>query len=372
MIPRRQLIEILESHNIRYDEYYYKHLEAPPISYFISVRDLAYLNEIATSLKYAARPEFKFKEIDHVMEYRGFYRLGSGTNRLCYYYVESPLVVSKIAFCDVGLKDGPREFINQRYTYPFNSKIFEADPSGTMTLAERGNQITNRDQFESISDMTYLITRYFLTGKYVMDDIGTNYYMNWATRPFDGCPMLVDFPYIYELDHRKLVCNKYMLDGSICGGIIDYDAGYNVLRCQKCGAKYRAIELAKSIENNQITLTGSYRKRTRGGAEMKYKIKVTGNDGNSQVYQVGGIPKETKSIQAQYEESDKAIAEASKALKAAAAVRPPQGKPYNPLSPNMIIGVKDAPSIYTPQKETIVLGNIYIYKKRKHKEKRGI
>lgn len=71
--------------------------------------------------------------------------------------------------------------------------------------------------------------------------------------------MLLDFPYVYKLDGNKLYCTANTPEHGVCGGEIDYDDGFNFLRCTKCGTHYRVKQLAKDIENNKIVVKGSKR-----------------------------------------------------------------------------------------------------------------
>ena len=43
-----------------------------------------------------------------------------------------------------------------------------------------------------------------------MADIGTNFFMNWGIRPGFG-PVLLDYPYVYELDGNKCVNHFFNL-----------------------------------------------------------------------------------------------------------------------------------------------------------------
>ena len=68
--------------------------------------------------------------------------------------------------------------------------------------------------------------------------------MNYGLREGFG-PVLLDYPYVFELDGRKLICNvpEPFQPNGYCGGEIDYDIGYNNLICTKCGKRYLATEL---------------------------------------------------------------------------------------------------------------------------------
>ena len=67
-------------------------------------------------------------------------------------------------------------------------------------------------------------------------------------------PVIIDFPYVYELDGAKLKCQTPLLNSFTgmmepCGGDIDYDAGFNRLICTKCGREYKAMDLAKETKD---------------------------------------------------------------------------------------------------------------------------
>lgn len=86
---------------------------------------------------------------------------------------------------------------------------------------------------------------------------------------------LIDYPYLYELDGNKLYCRKPdpLSQTSKCDGVIDYDDGYNHLVCTKCGAKYKAKELKKDIDSNEIKLV-----KEKG--EYTMNIKISGGSKN--------------------------------------------------------------------------------------------
>lgn len=73
-------------------------------------------------------------------------------------------------------------------------------------------------------------------------------------------PVLLDFPYVFKLDGNKLYCTTKIIEngGRPCGGVIDYDDGFNNLKCTKCGRLYLATELKKEdsliILNNEEDL----------------------------------------------------------------------------------------------------------------------
>lgn len=216
----------------------------------LTPQDIYQLNYIAKNKKLSSQPTTKLKMIKDIMEARGFKRLAGGTNRIAYKYMEDQRFVIKVAYDHVGLSDNISELYNQHILKPFCTKVFEVSPCGTVGLFERVIPISNREQFAQISaDVFDIIVNRFL-GKYILADFGTKFFLNWGVRK-NAHPVILDFPYVYELDGAKLYCNKPDLttESGFCGGEIDYDDGFNTLRCTKCGKTFLASELKLAFEN---------------------------------------------------------------------------------------------------------------------------
>ena len=207
-MSRVSVLESLYSKKKSALEFNYDNLWAPPIRSLLSQDDINELIRIATSLKYNGKINLKYKLINQIMNRRGFRKAHSGTNRVVYNYLEDPRFVAKIAVDRVGMKDNPAEYKNQRYFAPFCCKIFEVDESGVIAFIERVNPITSLEEFLSVSDDIFNMIVTKIIGKYVVDDIGTTKYMNFGLRMNGFGPVILDFPYAYELDGRKLICNK--------------------------------------------------------------------------------------------------------------------------------------------------------------------
>ena len=302
MNGRDELLQMMLSRNITPEEFNFDKLTAPPVHYFLSPQDINDLVYLANSVKYSAKIDFKYKEIDRILKARGFELLGRGTNRVVYKYLENRNICLKVAVDHVGSTDNPREFINQEYLKPFVSKIFNVDPSGTIAVAERVHPISSREEFMNYIDGIYdLITKWFI-GKYVVNDIGTKFFMNWGIRYSTGIPVLLDYPYFYLLDIRKAKCMTVLEDGTICGGDIDYDDGYNILKCTKCGRHYKAIELAKeNVSLNAHSIV-------TGGKNMRAVITI--KKGSN--IEKREINPETKKLEEQYSYAAKVSATAVK------------------------------------------------------------
>lgn len=237
-------------------EFNYDNLWAPPIRFLLSQQDINELYKIATSLKYNDNIEKKYELIDAVMRPRGFKRGNCGTNRVVYNFLEDTSFCMKIALDRVGIQDSPKEYKNQEFFKPFCCKIFEVDPTGVIACVERVNPISSIEEFASIADDVFNMMVTKIIGKYVVDDLGTEKFLNYGIRyNSNGVafgPVILDYPYAYELDGAKLHCSKPIQIGNkefACGGEIDYDAGLNNLVCCKCGRTYSARELAKDDSN---------------------------------------------------------------------------------------------------------------------------
>jgi hypothetical protein len=255
-MARSDILNILYSKDKSPLEFQFDSLFLPSMYYFISPQDVQSLYNIASSVRYSSKIELKYKEIDKIMTNRGFKKFHSGTNRVVYSFLEDQSFVAKIAVDKVGLRDNPDEYRNQHLLKPFVTKVFETSPCGSIGLFERVQPITSRTEFLHVAEDVFELLNKFIIGKYVLEDIGTNYFMNWGLRNGFGL-VLLDFPYCYPLDGNKLYCNKPDSITNIpCGGTIDYDAGFNNLKCTRCGKLYLAQELQEKIENKLLLIKG--------------------------------------------------------------------------------------------------------------------
>lgn len=264
-------------------EFDYDALWAPPIMSIFTQEDINELYRIATSLKYNGNIEKKYELIDSVMRSRGFVKAHSGTNRVVYNFLELPTFIAKVAIDKVGMKDNPAEFKNQNYFKPFCCKIFEVDQTGVIAFVERVNPITSLEEFLSVSDDIFNLMVTKIIGKYVVDDLGASKFMNYGLRyNANGCtfgPVIIDFPYAYELDGAKLICKKPIKlpngEEITCDGEIDYDEGLDGLICTKCGRKYKALDLQKH-DKNVLVMYNSDKK----GANVKMRSRIVDDNGN--------------------------------------------------------------------------------------------
>jgi len=221
----------------------------------LTIQDIMQLNQIANDKKLNTRPKEKLEMIKSIMGARGFKRLSSGTNRICFKYMEDQSFVIKVAYDHVGLSDNLHELYNQEFLKPFCTKVFEVTPCGTVGMFERVRAIKNREEFQNIANDVFDIIVNEFVGKYILADIGNKFFMNWGIR--EGMfPVILDFPYVYELDGARIYCNRPDPTSpyGFCGGEIDYDEGFNHLVCTKCGKTFLASELKLAAEKKSSEL----------------------------------------------------------------------------------------------------------------------
>lgn len=222
----------------------------------LSIEDIYELNRIAKDNGLSSKPKEKMDMIKQIMMRRGFKKLAAGTNRIVFKFMENQSFVIKVAFDSVGLSDNTNEWYNQELLKPFCTKVFEVSPCGTVGMFERVHTISSRKEFSSVASNVYDTIVNAFVGKYVLDDFGSKFFMNWGVRN-NTYPVILDFPYVYELDGAKIHCNKpddYTATG-FCGGEIDYDDGFNHLICTKCGKRYLASDLKMALEKKSNNMT---------------------------------------------------------------------------------------------------------------------
>ena len=267
-MARNEIIERLKSKDTSIYDFNFDNLQAPPISSIFSTYDLERLHYLATSIKMSGKQIEKLKEINDIMESKGFTQFINGTNRVVYEYKYDDRFLCKVAYNSTSCNDSLSEFYNQYYLKPFVTKIFEVTPDGVLSFAEKVIPITNTDMYLNIAKEIYLLlNEWVLGGGFVFDDLGTEDFMNIGIRAGFG-PVLLDFPYMYPLDRNKIFCKKEDKSSptGCCEGEIDYDPGFNDLRCTKCGAPYRAKELAKDLKEHQLINT------SQGGYKLSFKV----------------------------------------------------------------------------------------------------
>ena len=258
----------------------WEHFTHAPISSYISLPEIQYFDYIATSAKLAGKSKrYKIDMMSEVLRPKGFIYMTAGTNRVVFRNDYDQSFLLKIGFDSTGINDSLREFHNQEVLKPFVPKVFDVSARGTIGLVERVHPILNRAEFTSVAGQIFDILNKKILGKYVLEDIGTDFFKNWGLRDGFG-PVLLDYPYVYEIDGSKLVCNKPLPDGTLCKGLIDYDEGFNTLVCERCGRRHTAKSLAKN--NGAILITKDYLTQQRGRRTMQLpKVQIKRSDGST-------------------------------------------------------------------------------------------
>ena len=261
------------------DKFDWDKLTHAPISYYLTEPEVTYINNIAVSAQYGGiGVKRKIDMLNAVLKPKGFILMATGTNRVVYRCDYDQSFVLKIGFDRVGVEDSKREYQNQLVLKPFVPKIFDVSPGGTIGLIERVEPILNKHQFINVADQVFDVLNQKILGKYVLEDIGTKFFKNWGLREGFG-PVLLDFPYLYEIDGSKLICNAEISKGVYCDGYIDYDDGFNYLICEKCGQRHSARSLGKANGATMVTqLTANLRRKNKMIGEAVMTLVVDGKE----------------------------------------------------------------------------------------------
>lgn len=257
-MARADAISVLYTKNKSPLEFQWDSLCGPAVYQLIPPADVEELRKIATSIKLNGDIVKKKEMINKIMVKNGFMRFHAGTNRVVYTHYEIPYIVCKVAVDRVGMNDNPREFKNQFELKPFVTKCFDISPCGTVGIFERVEPINSIDEFAFVYEDTFELITKCIVGKYVLEDIGSRFFNNYGIRKgFGVC--LLDYPYMYKLDGRKLMCNRPIFPNTkepVCGGEIDYDDGFNYLVCRCCGKRYSAKDLEDKRNEGLILIKG--------------------------------------------------------------------------------------------------------------------
>lgn len=216
-----------------------------PIRSYIGEEENYMLYVLATDPKYSSVTKAsKFDVYDAIMGARGFRRFHIGTNRIVYRHAFDPRFLIKIGLDAIGISDNLAEMRNQEILKPFIPKVFDVTPDGVIQMCERVYPFTKKEDYiENRYAIFDTIQCLLKGGRLLLEDIGTNFFMNWGYRPNFG-PVVLDFPYVYVRNNDRMRCIAPKKDKSgLCNGLIDYDAGYNELICQECGQRYAAKDI---------------------------------------------------------------------------------------------------------------------------------
>lgn len=251
-MARADILSRLYSSRRPANKFNFDMLTGPPVSSLLSPYDVQQIWDINNDPRLNTKLKERLNYIDTIMRGRGLTRITQGTNRACYKYYEDQSFIFKTAISKPGFNDSPREMYNQHRLKPFVTKCFDVSANGIIGSFERVQDITSAEQFKSIADDVFTLLNDHIIGKYVMADIGTKYFRNYGIRLGFG-PVILDYPMLFEVDGDKLFCNAVnRYTGEVCGGQIDYDAGFNNLYCEKCGKMYLANELEKKVTSGDV------------------------------------------------------------------------------------------------------------------------
>lgn len=238
------------------------------IEQLLSITDIMDIHTIVNSVRYMGNAEKRVSMINDLMKRRNFRKFHAGTNRTVYVFLDDTGFVCKVPIDKNGEEDNLAENKNQWLIKPFCTRMFQTTQFGTVSFSERVQPITSREEYLSIANEVFNLIVYKILGKYVVDDIGSTRFMNIGIRTGWG-PVLLDYPKVFELDGNKLKCTS-KISGHICNGDIDFDDGFDILKCKICGAEYTAKELGKSIKEGKVKIIKPI--NNEGGSEI---MKVT-------------------------------------------------------------------------------------------------
>lgn len=261
---------------------YLKNFNRPPIQYYIPPQVINTLYQISYDCKLANNPQKRFNMQNEILEPYGFKPLASGTSRRAFYCIYDPEIIIKLGSDMIGRSDNLSESILQKILMPFCPKILDVDPTGSIMLAERVETMTEKDYKEWIKEIFMFIESYYQLG-YLFEDIGLYSFKNWGIRLGFG-PVLLDFPYLYQIDWKKMKCDR--IDPTThkkCGGTIgyNYESVLSEIICHRCHVRYSAQYLSKPINGEMMESLLLGRKRKMFNP---YNIKVAVAKGNRIVY----------------------------------------------------------------------------------------
>ena len=246
---------------------------------YLMYEDIYLLHELAVNPKYEiVSMTDRFNVYDQILGPKGFIRSHSGTNRVIYRNIYDDSFILKIGIDSVGIEANRSEFYNQNVLKPFVPKVYDISKCGTIALMEKVEPILNQEMFTMYANEIFNVIVYLVGQGYLLEDIGTDFFMNWGIRYGFG-PVLLDFPYVYRVNKSRLFCTMIDMGGEKCKGRIVYDDGFNYLVCDKCGKRYAAKDIGSSFRY----LTELNKKILRSEEAMDYVIKARNNSGSFEI-----------------------------------------------------------------------------------------
>jgi hypothetical protein len=179
---RKKILSRFQSRITSKEEFNFDMLSAPPICSLFTYQDIQELYNISSSTRLSGNPKKKKAMVNQIMARRGFKFKASGTNRVTYTFCEDHSFLAKVAFDKVGREANINEFKNMLIFKPYVTKIFEVDPTGTLQICERVENIKTKLSFESIKPYVDILRRKWFFGEYVWSDVGDDAFMNYGIR----------------------------------------------------------------------------------------------------------------------------------------------------------------------------------------------
>ena len=235
-------LRITESSAMSMWTQWFDNLQCKQINNYFTQQDIAYIRQLAMSPSMQSHRKEMYALLEELMSARGFKLVGGGSNRRAYQHVVDNGVVAKIAIDSVGMENNMNDIYNQNILRPFCTKTFTVADNGTIALNEAVVPIKTIEEYRQYMDEIFDILYFKLRANDIaMDDIGVSRFKQWGLREGFG-PVILDYPTMYVADPKKRFC-RAIHNGVICNGTIDYDEGFDHIRCNECGATYKAHEL---------------------------------------------------------------------------------------------------------------------------------
>lgn len=261
-------------------EFDWNSLTKPPLQAWLPQQAFSQLRQLISDVRIMNNPVLKFKYMEEILFPYRFRPYHSGTNRRTFYHLDDPTILIKIGSDRVGKSDNISEFYLQNLIRPHCAKIYDVTSDGIVQLHERAEPMSEHDYKHIYSGQIFDFIMSLMYKGYMLEDVGGNFFKNWAVRLGFG-PILIDFPYIYEVDWSKLKCIYVDPQTHVkCTGDLDYDydKGMSEIICTKCGARYSAKYLAKAVP------TAAYDFISRKGKKDMAEFKLSVVQGNEVLY----------------------------------------------------------------------------------------
>lgn len=231
------------------------------INDYIWLEDQILIYNILKSVEWSTDAKKKKKELEQIASKYWLKYLGTGTNRIVLEAEYDNRIVVKIPFKETNLCDGSNELMNQEFLKPGICKTFDVGFMGVASLHEKVTPIKYTEQLEKpeIAKSHFDLINSFQHKGFMFDDVGKRNFRNLGIREGFGV-VLLDYPTAYKIPTKKLFCK-------LCGGRIDYIAGFDRIECRRCGKVYTAQAISE----------GSLTNYAKGLIQMDYQQKGKSN-----------------------------------------------------------------------------------------------